>query len=231
MSNWKRFVFATDIHGDMQDKAANDALMGFCADFQPEIRICGGDWMDCRPLRRGAGDEEKAEGMSSDWEAAKEWAERFNPTHMLEGNHDYRLVRLAENGSGILREWAKSRREEIRQLFEGLECKTQPYDVRRGVLKIGTLSFIHGYTHGVNCLREPILSYGNVIQGHVHYPSYNARMGFEGWTSPCLCNLEMEYASTKLGSLSWRNGWIWGEVSDSGHDVHTVIGNNGQYRW
>ena len=63
-----RFIFASDLHGDKQDKNAVQALLAATESFKPHHRIFGGDLVDARPLRRGAGAEERAESMVEDWQ-------------------------------------------------------------------------------------------------------------------------------------------------------------------
>ena len=57
----QRFIFASDLHGDQQDKAAVKALHTATESFKPHLRIFGGDLIDARPLRKGAGPEERSE--------------------------------------------------------------------------------------------------------------------------------------------------------------------------
>ena len=92
----KRFIFATDLHGDQQDKAAVKALFKATESFKPHLRIFGGDLIDARPLRKGAGPEERAESMADDWRAGLKFISEWKPTHLLMGNHDQRLWDLAE---------------------------------------------------------------------------------------------------------------------------------------
>ena len=210
-----KFALITDTHGDKINTECADAFLGFCEDFRPDIKIHGGDYMDCRPLRRGASDEEKSEGMQADYDAMESFMLRYRPNIVLDGNHDKRLKNLAQNGSGIMRERAKDGVEKLRQLFEFLECPVRPYNVWDGVYRLGPLAFIHGFNCGMNPLVQPMASkgYGNVIMGHVHYSSHVSRFGFEGWTVSCGCDVNLEYNATRLTSLAQSNGWISGEVN------------------
>ncbi len=53
----QRFIFASDLHGDQQDRRAVKALHTATDSFKPHIKIFGGDLIDARPLRRGASAE------------------------------------------------------------------------------------------------------------------------------------------------------------------------------
>jgi len=211
--SWTTFALITDTHGDKINTECADAFLGFCEDFKPDIRIHGGDFMDCRPLRRGASEDEKHEGMQADYEAAESFLLRYRPNVVLRGNHDERLYKLARDGSGIYREWAQHGVEELRKLFEFLECKVLPYNVWEGVHRIGPLAFIHGFSHGMNPLPQPMAAYGNVLMGHVHYSSQVSRFGFQGWTVPCACDVNLEYNAMRLTALAQTNGWAAGEVN------------------
>jgi len=213
MSHWTKFCLITDTHGDKINTECADAFLGFCEDFKPDIRIHGGDYMDCRPLRGGASDEEKSEGMQADFDAMESFMLRYRPNRILDGNHDARLKNLAKNGSGIMREWAKDGVEKLRQLFEFLECPVQPYTVWKNPYRLGPLTFIHGFTYGMNPLPQPMAAFGNVIMGHVHYSSHVSRFGYEGWTVGCGCDVNLEYNATRLTALAQTNGWISGEVN------------------
>jgi len=84
---WKKFLLGTDPHGDMQDEAANRVFFQFADDFKPDLRVCGGDVWDFRPLRKGANEEEKKESVKKDFEAGRDWIKKFKPNFLLRGNH------------------------------------------------------------------------------------------------------------------------------------------------
>ena len=92
----KRFIFGSDLHGDQLDEKSVEVLHAVTRDFKPHMRIFGGDLVDARPLRRGAGPEERAEGMAQDWRAGIGFLHDWKPTHALLGNHDKRIYDLAE---------------------------------------------------------------------------------------------------------------------------------------
>ena len=55
----KSFVFASDLHGDKQDYDAVGELLKFTEEFNPDVRIFGGDLFDFSPLMRSADTAEK----------------------------------------------------------------------------------------------------------------------------------------------------------------------------
>ena len=69
MSNWKKFVFCSDVHGSEQDVKANKALFTFLGDYRPDIRVMGGDLFDFAALRKKASEEERRISIKEDFEA------------------------------------------------------------------------------------------------------------------------------------------------------------------
>lgn len=216
---WRKFVAGFDIHGDKQDAKANKVFFKFVKQYKPEIRICGGDLWDFRPLRTKASAEEKRESMQADYEAGKQWLEELKATHFVRGNHDERLWDLSIKNDGILSDYAKQAIDRICSLTRSLGCKMLPYDKREGVLRVGDLSVVHGFTTGIYAARNTALVYGNVICGHGHTIQHHSIPGITdraGWMGGCLCQLSMDYNRAHLQSLSHRHGWIYGVIGSRG---------------
>ena len=117
MKQPKRFVVASDNHGDQCDATSVAALWRFIDDFQPQIRIHAGDCFDLRPLRKNADADEKQERIASDVEAGLAFLNRFfdggSERVFLRGNHDERLWESAESHKG--NERVPPARERLRQ--------------------------------------------------------------------------------------------------------------------
>ena len=139
----KSFIFASDLHGDKQNYDAVDGLLSFTEEFNPDVRIFGGDLFDFSPLMRSADAAEKQDSMSADVEAGMEFLSKFKPDHFLLGNHDDRLWQTAEKHSlGIIRDTAKMGIKDIEQKCRSMKCKMYPYDVEKGILQLGKLGFV-----------------------------------------------------------------------------------------
>lgn len=217
MARWERFVYGSDQHGDHQDPGANKAFFNFLEDFKPKHRICGGDLFDMRPLRRKASEVERRESMRDDFEAGKFWLEKFKATNYLRGNHCERLYDLSVMGLGPLSDYAILATNEIEKLVRSLRCKMQAYDKRDGVLRLGNLRFIHGYSSGIYAARVAALVYGDVVMGHVHqinqytipaHPSPKI-----GMACGCLCKLDLDYNRSTMSTLAQQHGWSYGVVN------------------
>ena len=146
----KKFIFATDLHGDMQDYESVEALLKFCDIWQPDLKVFGGDLFDFRNIRIGASQGEKQESMASDVEAGLQFLNDFKPNVFLLGNHDKRLWDTAHfNESGIIADYAKQGVKDINAKCRKLKCKIVEYKADKGYYDFGKVRFIHGYHAGI----------------------------------------------------------------------------------
>lgn len=216
----RKFIFASDLHGDMQDEGAVKALQTATRDFKPHLKIFGGDLVDARPLRRGASAEEQAEGMAYDWRAGIRFLYDWKPTHVLLGNHDKRIYDLAQGSQGIKTEYAWKGVQELEKAFAKIHAHWLPYH-KTSVLKFGDLSFLHGFYHGVNATRQHANVYGSCIFGHIHAvdmfsaPSVKRRVAM---SAGCLCSLDMHYNAHMPTSLRHGHGFIMGHINEKTGD-------------
>lgn len=208
-----RWAAAYDTHGDQLDANAAQSFKDFMGWWKPTIRIHGGDLWDFRWLRRSASDDEKAEDVAADFEAGLEFARWFRPTVFLWGNHDDRLRRLADSSVGAQRQLAGQWLDRIAVSMKDTE--QFPYCKRKGVYRLGDTAFVHGYGHGVYAVRQHALTYGNVVLGHIHAIDAARVVGTEdryGYSSGCLCSLDMDYTRPNMGTLRHAHGWVYGIV-------------------
>ncbi len=220
---WKRFVFATDNHGDKCDPTAVKAFHAFCSDWKPQIRVHGGDCWDFRPLRKKADKEERRESMIADFEEGKAFLEQFKPEALIFGNHDQRLPDLAAYGNGILSDYAGKCMAEIEQLGRKVGFRILPYDKRLGIYRLGSLKCIHGFLCGITAARRTALAYGSVLMGHGHAIDDQSIEGIEPRTGRmvgCLCQLDMDYNRAQIGSLRHAHGWMAGVVNEKTGEYH-----------
>ncbi len=215
-SSYKKFLVGYDIHGDLQDVAANKAFFKFAELWKPEIRVCGGDLWDFRSIRKKASQEEQRDSLQADYEAGLLWLEKLQPNYFLLGNHDIRLWDVAETGNGIAADYAVNCIKEITKLTNKLKCKVFPYDRKQGVLQLGHLKMIHGFATGIGAARRTAQCYGSVLMGHGHGIQHVSIEGLEnriGRMCGCLCSLDMDYVRANMGSLMWRHGWAYGVIN------------------
>jgi hypothetical protein len=228
----KRFVFASDVHGDVQDTAAVNACLGFVRDFKPHYRICGGDIFDFRPLRGRASEEEKRESLKEDFEAGDRFLEAFAPTHTLLGNHDQRLYDRAALRSGPASDYAA----ELADRLSGRLGRSElyPYHKRAGVLRIGHLKFLHGFFCGVTAARQHALAYGSCLFGHIHSIDEASVPGMDRRVARsvgCLCKLDMDYNARSPNTLRYAHGWGYGVIDEKtgNYTVFQAEGIDGKF--
>jgi hypothetical protein len=215
-----RWVAVFDTHGDMIDPGAEQAFNEFVKGWKPTVRIAGGDHFDYRSLRRGAkGTEEERERLGGDHDAGCAFLRSYKPTVFLRGNHDERLWDAAKSGDGKLFDLASYMVPEVEAAI-GPNCAMLPYDKRAGVYTLGDTRFVHGYASGIYAARQVADIYGRCVMGHVHAvsahhpPSLDRRAGY---TSGCLCKLDMDYNRSHMRTLAHGHGWAYGVLTDSGH--------------
>lgn len=214
--SWQRFVIGFDPHGIQQDEKANKAFFKFVAHWKPEIRVAGGDIFDFSQLRKGADSHEKRDSMSADVSAGLVWLRTLRATHYLRGNHCERLWDLAAQGEGIVADYAHEGVGKLEAEVRKLRCQMYPYNKREGVMKLGSLKVIHGYSSGLYAARTTAQVYGSVTMGHGHGIQMQPIAGLEqrtGFMGGCLCKKELGYNRAQMGTLMWEHGWQYGVVN------------------
>lgn len=233
--SYQRFVIATDLHGDMQDSGAVNALMRFIRDWKPRHRICLGDVWDFRALRTKASEEEKRESLKADFDAGLAWLEQFAPNHdLLLGNHDVRLWDRAALDNGPLADYCGELVSRVDGLLARSRVAVRPYHKRLGVLRLGHLKLLHGFYAGVTAARQHALAYGSCLFGHIHAIDEASVPGMERRVARAigaLCLLDMDYNRGSVNTLRYANGWAYGVVDDSSGDyqVFQAESVNGKY--
>jgi hypothetical protein len=218
---WQRFIFGTDLHGDVQHTRTARTFLDFSAHWKPDIKVFGGDAFDLRPLRRGASEDERHQLIKGDVDAGMAFLKEFQPTHFLRGNHDERLWDLRENGTGAAQAYAEIGCKEIVGALGS--CKMLPYHKRDGVLKIGHLKFLHGFHCGVFAARQCAMIYGSALMGHTHVIDQHPVPGLERRVARivgCLCQLDMDYNSRQPNTLRQAHGFAYGVINDKTGNFH-----------
>lgn len=223
MSKFKKFILGTDIHGDKQDPEANRVFFEFSKLWKPEIRICGGDLWDFRPLRKKASREEQAEDMKPDYASGVAWFEKFRPTHYLRGNHCERLWELVDSNLGLERSFAQDGVAEITRLTRKMGCAMLPYHKRDGVLQIGHLKVLHGFFIGTHAAKETATVFGSCLFGHGHSIESHPVPGLERRMARqvgCLCKLDMPYNARHVRTLRHAHGFAYGIINKTDGNYH-----------
>lgn len=237
MSKPKKFIVASDIHGDKQDPYAVEACLRFVSDFKPDIRVIAGDLFEFAAIRSGASNEERSESMSADFGAGSGFANRFfaggRENHLMLGNHDVRAYDFARCVDATRRELGERMVDDIKRLARKCRARIYPYDSRHGVMEIGRLKVVHGFHTGMAACAHHSRIYGNVIFGHVHSIESFQTPGLsqqEARAIGCLCRLDMDYADRKTGKLRWAHGWAYGWLFPDGtYQLHQARSIEGRF--
>jgi hypothetical protein len=236
----KSFIFASDLHGDMQDHDAVAALIKFTDEFNPDVRIFGGDLFDFSPLMKNADPADRRESMEADVEAGMSFLKTWQPHYFLLGNHDDRLWQTAERHSiGIVRDTARMGIRDIEQTCRAMKCKMLPYSVDKGVLELGKITFVHGYFHGaVSATKQHAMTFapegGCCIHGHIHsIQTFSAprRNGASAISAGCLTQTSMEWNRAKVNRLAHESGFVFGYYSNKSWAAWIVKKFDGRFIW
>lgn len=216
----QRFVVISDSHGSEADTKAVAAMLDFVKAFKPTIRVHAGDLFDFACLRRNASDQERRQPIRDDIDAGLTLLADFKPTHFLRGNHDERLWDLLKSDDGNLRDVGNEWVGQIEKSLCGVHML--PYDKRKGVLKLGPVSVIHGYHTGLNAVRAAAQIWGNVLMGHIHAIDSASVPGVErrvGRAIGCLCHLDYQYNRAQANTLRQAHGWAYGFLTSDSHQT------------
>lgn len=230
----KKFFICADIHGDQQDSKAVAICLAHHKDFKPDITVVAGDLWDFKCLRKNADRDEQRASLSYDVDAGLEFVSKVKPNVLLRGNHDERLWNMARDGDGLRKDFADQLTKDLSNRLRKLQCRMLPYDARLGVYRIGHLKVVHGYYCGETAPKRHALVYESVCFGHTHGVDSAAIPGIcprVGWAIGALCNLDMDYESSKPGKLRHGHGWAYGLVDEHSGRFHFQQASSLSGRW
>jgi len=146
----------------------------------------------------------------------------FKPTVYLWGNHEARLDNLISNsGSALVRDYCEDVKTAINSAARKAGAKLiLPYHAEKGIYRLGPVAFGHGYSHGTNAVVQQGVHYadmgGGYICGHIHrleQVNLQKHGGGAAYSAGCLCIKDaMSYASHRLATSRWGNGFAYGYV-------------------
>lgn len=222
MSKPIKFVACGDNHGDKQDPESVSALLEYCKQFKPDVRIHLGDCLDLRSLRSQAKDKEANESLKEDLEVGVKFLRSFSPDVWLWGNHEARLDHtIAQSGDAKEVDYCQDIKDELMREARKIGCsKVLPYHAELGVFELGSVAFAHGYAHGKSAVELQGNHYstrgGGFVCGHIHrleMVSLQKWQGGAAYSAGCLCLKEaMTYSSHRLGTAKWGSGFAAGWI-------------------
>lgn len=238
MSKIKKFVFASDNHGELACEETLAALWEYCRDFKPDIRIGGGDHFDFGAIRKGAmGEMEGVRSMKDDLEAGRHFLAKFRPTHVCWGNHDNRLLKMArEHQSSVVRDYCSDNYQKINMWARQAGAKVIHDYHRDKPLQIGPITAYHGNSNNLMSMGRFYNRKGGIfLCGHGHHGhQVNLELFDRGaaYMAPALANLDlMDYSSNTQSAAKHNNGWVAGWFNDEGQVKAWIIHKVGGGKW
>ena len=214
-------VAMSDNHGDLACDDTLNQILSFTKRVKPTYRVPMGDNWDFRWARRGVdkSSAEAKEGLEDDLNAGIKWLEAYRPTHFLMGNHDDRIRQILHSTDSIKdREDMQKILDLMHRTLRKVGCKViKNYNVRTGRIKLGPVTFIHGFSHGQNALLKDARTFGvpggGFCMGHLHRLEQLNIEAYDGGAA-WLCGWagrqeDADYSFRMPGSLRWQNGFMY----------------------
>jgi len=214
--SWEKSIFVGCSHGELVCQDAVAAVKRFMATWKPKHRVHLGDLWDFSALRRNAEPEERAMGISYDYNCGIEFLEWYKPQILTLGNHDHRIWRAAkESRNGPLADLLQSFCETAEDDLRKMRIHVTPWGVQNyAKLPVGGPKLLHGYRSTMYPAKAHFDSYGECILAHVHHPdSHEGRHidGGKAYTIGTLANIsKLSYADGYTAKLGWRNSFAYG---------------------
>jgi hypothetical protein len=218
---WRRLVAVGCTHGEYINPQAFNLVARYLDRWKPEIRIHLGDAFDTKAFRTGArpnsGDADEAAPIEGDLAQGRKFLKLFKPTVCCDGNHEHRLVKLAQHYNVVIQTAARAVLDEIRSAQGAEKIPIIPYTVHeRGWHHIGNYKFGHGHLFGENFLRDSAERWGSCVIAHAHRAGVAKGRRSDCPTAFCVGTLAdipvLDYASGRPNTLSWSHGVVHGET-------------------
>jgi len=209
-----------DNHGHLACADTLDAIMEGVRRYKPKYRVHLGDNWDMTCLRKGVDRDSKEaiDNLEEDLDAGISWIRRYQPTHFLFGNHEWRAFELSQSTDSMSKaKKAMGVIDKMKRELRAVGCKIiKPYDVRYGKVTIENVDFIHGFSHGRNALLQDWGTYGTpghgFAMGHLHREeqlNYQHINGGAAFLCGCAMDIDQaSYALRRSATLRWQNGFL-----------------------
>jgi predicted phosphodiesterase len=223
---WRRFMAVSCSHGSHADRTALDAVIkaraGWLRPDSGDQMVHLGDFTDTLAWMTSNEDGE-GEPVSEDIALGLQHLEELGVTLALGGNHEVRLWKHLQSSNQIK---AYAAAQAIKTLEEGVAAIGAKFVKYKGVystVRLGDGIFTHGTIFNENACRDMAEMYAKggvrkVISGHTH--RCGVGMGRRddnpvGFNPGTLTREEcMDYALTRRATLSWSQGFVYGEYCD-----------------
>jgi len=217
----KKFWVGFDRHAPEFDPTIDKIVAEFLADFKPQIRVAGGDWMTCDQV--SSFENESPTHLAEEFAMTRDILERWGVTHFLEGNHEQRLSRPGTKLDQRLRGMCDVQTH-LKLKESGI--KFLPYHPRDGVLRIGELKILHGFYANEYVAAKTAKTYGTCVFGHAHrFQTFWPKEAFNnncGFSIGMLGRIEQTYMESRPPA-GWVQGFAFGYIHRNGwFDLYTA---------
>ena len=226
---WKKWMAVGCSHGDQVDPEARKAVLTFKERWKPEPSATFhlGDFLDLAAFRTGAVNDpnaaDRAASVSDDLSAGIDFLHELRPQHILFGNHEARLYKLAASPNALAAHASTLTITAIEDAAKKLKAKLYPYHIR-SYAELGGAKFLHGAMYNVQAIRDHCESFGSdIVMAHLHRVGSERARTLKGSTGYCvgmLARFDMEYASTRRATLAWSQGFAYGHYTDNSITVN-----------
>lgn len=219
IQRWRRALFVGCSHGIHVDPAAVDAVVKMRDNWKPQLMVHLGDFMDTTAFRSGArGTSDESEPIAPDVDAGLAFLEQLKCTHVLCGNHEARVYRMMGSTNAIVASCAEAVVRGIEQKTRKLKARLTTYNGIWQDVRLGPVRAMHGVFYSENATRDHAEAFGLCVHAHSHRAAVAKGRRADNPTAYCVGTLTqrgaMDYANTRRATLSWSQGFVWGEISD-----------------
>ena len=230
---WTRFLCCSCTHGSEADPRALDAILRLRDAWKPQFVAHLGDAIDARALRSGARKDsdsaDHAADLADDLMQGLAFLRELRPNLYLWGNHEQRLVELAESPNAVLSYAAGSVMGRIEDEMAKIKCQIIPYAGvhKSGMFMLGDTALTHGSVYNVSAARDMAEMYGmSVIFGHTHrvaMESARTHAKAIGYNIGCGIKLDIGYSANRRQTLGWRHAAAFGVFNGSHCNVNIAV--------
>ncbi len=220
----KRGLIIADTHLSANDPVhpSYQLVKNFAKDFKPDFVVDLGDTLHLDYFASFNADDIKLLAENS-WEKDVDlvnreldfWQGVCGTFHWIQGNHDERTERVAKKAPFFAESLDYYQRFHLKA--RGIKF----YRLVQNPLKIGKLSFIHGWYYNKYHTSKTLDEYGgNIVYGHVHKFQTCSKIikakneETQAWSLGCLSDKEPEYK--KGQPTNWQNGFAVVYIKDNG---------------
>ena len=234
----KKLVVAGDFHVPYHDPVLLDLFLEFLTDFQPDILVINGDFLDCFAISR-FDKVPHHDSLKNEIEIGKVILTRIRKAipdaeiYMVEGNHEFRLRQYLIKNAQELYELSPTLADYLKLEEFGVEwvgtkataSKWIDTYKRFGQLYVGHWDRVN--KHSAMTAKNLVTDKGvSLVQNHCHrIGQYNFRreddIQIVGIEAGCMCDLNPNYTSKP----NWQQGFVvaYLDQDGSGRFHHTII--------